>query len=50
MLRLGEGNYVEDVLLKQPAALRSREPEKLLVTEVFKQKRHINKFTLNPLI
>lgn len=38
MLRLGEGNYVEDVPLKQPAALRSHEPVKLLITEVFNRK------------
>jgi hypothetical protein len=37
MLRLVEGNYVEDVPLKQPAAFRNHEPVKLLVTDVFKQ-------------
>jgi hypothetical protein len=38
MLRLGEGNYEDDVPHKQFSALRSHEPVELLVTEVFKQK------------
>jgi hypothetical protein len=38
MLRLDEGNYEDDVLHKQPAALRNHEPVELLVTDVFKQK------------
>jgi hypothetical protein len=38
MLRLGDGNYEDNVPHKQPAALRSHEPAELLATEVFKQK------------
>ena len=38
MLRLVEGSYEDDVQHKQPAALRSHEQGKLLVTEVFKHK------------